>query len=326
MTPAPPNPLISVVIPVYNGARYLGRSVRSALTQTETRHEILVVDDGSSDRPGDALSPITDSRLRLLRHATNRGLSAARNTGIQAAQGEFVALLDSDDWWEPTKLEEQLRLFQSDPTIDCVFTDFIHISPEQQLGPWKGGLLEHLVGKGLMPRPVLADGYVFCAPLTYDLIRHTSFMHPSTVVIRRRAFEQVGLFDEALWGTQDLQMWIRLAARCTIGMVDRVLTWIEQRSESVGHQRARMSEDLILLYGTIHRHVPELSKEIKEHIRQFLARQHESLGWFYREQGDHLVSRRHYWASLRHEFKFGTFLRWLRSWLPGRPKPLRSRP
>jgi len=106
--------LISVIIPTYNRPEFTARAVRSALAQTHRDLEIIVVDDGSKDTVS-AAAWGEDPRVRMLRHETNRGVGAARNTGVRAARGEVVAFLDSDDYWLPEKLASQMELFTRQP-------------------------------------------------------------------------------------------------------------------------------------------------------------------------------------------------------------------
>ncbi|MGC8603005.1 MAG: glycosyltransferase family 2 protein, partial [Desulfomonilaceae bacterium] len=107
--------LVSVIIPTYNRAHLIERAVNSVLEQTYDKLEIIVVDDGSTDNTGNVLSQLQDgdSRVRYIRHETNKGSQSARNTGIRNARGDYVAFLDSDDEWLPYKLEKQIPLFQN---------------------------------------------------------------------------------------------------------------------------------------------------------------------------------------------------------------------
>jgi len=98
-------PRISVIIPSYNRANTIGRAIQSALSQSYQDFEIIVIDDGSTDHTEEVIRSFQDSRIRYIRHNRNRGGSAARNTGIHAARGEYIAFLDSDDEWLPQKLE-----------------------------------------------------------------------------------------------------------------------------------------------------------------------------------------------------------------------------
>lgn len=119
-------PLISVIIPTYNQAKYLEAAIRSVLGQTFQDFEILVVDDGSTDCTSQVVHGVSDFRIQYIRQE-NQGLSAARNTGIAASTGRYLAFLDSDDIFLPTKLEHQLRFLESHPGCDLVAGGFIYI-------------------------------------------------------------------------------------------------------------------------------------------------------------------------------------------------------
>ncbi|MBW4618435.1 MAG: glycosyltransferase [Cyanosarcina radialis HA8281-LM2] len=130
------NPLVSVVIPTFNRADLIDISLSSAMGQSYRNIEIIVVDDGSTDRTEDAVRAIGDPRIVYARHSTNQGGAAARNTGIETAKGEYIAFLDSDDAWMPNKIEVQLDLIQRQPhpeRVVCytqVFYSNSGISPE----------------------------------------------------------------------------------------------------------------------------------------------------------------------------------------------------
>ena len=117
-------PTVSVVIPTYNRADVLPRAIDSALGQSVADIEVVVVDDGSTDDTEALVADYEDDRLRYVAHETNRGANVARNTGIEAADGEYIAFLDSDDEWKPTKLERQLERLEGEPprTFDAVDT------------------------------------------------------------------------------------------------------------------------------------------------------------------------------------------------------------
>lgn len=115
-------PTVSVVIPVWNAARYLPQTLQSVLRQTRPPEEIVVVDDGSTDESA-AVAEKFGTGVRVLRQ-DNRGESAARNRGIEAAQGDWIAFLDADDLWHPEKLARQLAAIQADPAVDCVHTNW----------------------------------------------------------------------------------------------------------------------------------------------------------------------------------------------------------
>ena len=108
------HPTISVIIPTYNRAHLIGKAVKSVLSQTYQDFEIIVVDDGSTDNTEEIVKSFTDYKIYYICHKHNRGASAARNTGIKASRGEYIAFLDSHDEWLPEKLDKQIKTFNSE--------------------------------------------------------------------------------------------------------------------------------------------------------------------------------------------------------------------
>jgi len=191
-------PTVSIIVPAYNQCRYLGDAIRSALAQTHADHEVMVVDDGSTDDTAVVCRSFTDSRVRYV-WQENRGLSAARNTGIREARGDFLSFLDSDDLFLPEKLELLLGAFERDPGLGLVAGQAVLIDRHGQ-----------------------RIGEVFDRPLPdepTDLLLGNP-LHVGSVLLRRGWQERVGLFDESLRSYEDWDMWLRLArAGCRMGWV-----------------------------------------------------------------------------------------------------------
>ena len=123
------SPVVSVIIPTYNRAHLIGRAIRSVLDQTYQDWELIVVDDASTDDIPGIVKGFTDGRVKYIRHDENKGAAAARNTGIQAARGAYIAFLDSDDEWLPEKLERQVQAFESsDAQVGVIYTGTIAVS------------------------------------------------------------------------------------------------------------------------------------------------------------------------------------------------------
>jgi glycosyltransferase involved in cell wall biosynthesis len=198
-------PRVAVVIPVYNREESILRAVYSVLGQTFCDFEMLVVDDGSTDRTVTTLiAGCNDSRLRLLRHDANRGAAAARNTAIRATQAEFVAFLDSDDEWDANKLELQLdRLDRaSADTLVCCTGYWMVRSRSREV-------VKRIPKRGKTWRDTLHVGCVLSPG--------------STAVIRRRAFDLHGLFDERLRRLEDWDWLLRYSARNDLIIVEEAL-------------------------------------------------------------------------------------------------------
>lgn len=177
---------ISAIIPTYNYASYVHRAVDSALSQTYPVTEVIVVDDGSTDNTRETLARYGD-RIKYIYQA-NRGLAGARNTGIRAATSEWLAFLDSDDWWLSEKIERQVRLVQADPSIDLVYTALLKHFPDGRIEP-----------TGIQPPDRL-----------WPRFRYANSVCPSTVLVKRDLVLKAGCFDESLRYCEDWDMWVRM--------------------------------------------------------------------------------------------------------------------
>ena len=197
-------PTVSVIIPTYNRAHLVGRAIRSVLNQTYQDFEIIVVDDGSTDNTEEVVKSFNDPRIRYIRHEKNRGGSAARNTGIRAARGEYIAFLDSDDEWLPEKLAKQLPVFEKDSTCGAVYTDLLYMLPD---------------GSVKLCQNYRPEGWILKKLLSSNVVGTTS-----SVIVRRECFEKIGLFDESLPSCQDWDMWIRIAKRYSFRKIPEPLT------------------------------------------------------------------------------------------------------
>lgn len=189
------NDRVTVVIPTHNRAGMVGRAIKSALNQTVADCcEIVVVDDGSEDDTPAVAARFGD-RICYLRQP-NRGAAAARNTGIRASTGEFVAFLDSDDEWEPDKTERQLAALRR--------------WPEAVLATGRA-VARYADGR---TRPHLVPSIPFDRPVDFaPVLFAENFMPTPTVMVRRRVLAQAGLFHERLIRRHDYHLWVRLACR-----------------------------------------------------------------------------------------------------------------
>jgi len=187
-------PLVSVIIPAYNRAHLIGRALASVLAQSYRNFEIIVVDDASTDDLAAALAEVDSQQLRCLTHPRNRGAAAARNTGIAAAKGEFVAFLDSDDAWFPDKLAQQVAAMRDQPpdvaghvcAYDCL-------------------------REGYSPR-VIAPGWTSLTFRRHQLLGCTC--GPGTTLLCRRSiFAEIGPIDEALRRLEDWDWLLRLSEK-----------------------------------------------------------------------------------------------------------------
>jgi glycosyltransferase involved in cell wall biosynthesis len=193
---------ISVVIPVYNRPDLLNRALCSVSKQTTQADEVLVVDDGSSSPP-DLSDFYGHLEIHCLISDKNFGVSAARNWGIQQARGEWIALLDSDDEWEPKKLERQVQYIDQNPQLLAVHT----------LEKWIR------LGNEVIPPAYLDKS----SNRLWERSLKNCLICPSSVLLHRSVFESVGWFDESLPVCEDYDFWLRLLLNHPIGLTEEKL-------------------------------------------------------------------------------------------------------
>jgi glycosyltransferase involved in cell wall biosynthesis len=194
-------PLISVVIPTYNRGWTLGEAVDSVLSQEYPAYELIVVDDGSTDNTPDVLDTYGD-RITVIRQKS-RGVSAARNRGVQGAAGSLIAFLDSDDLWLPGKLATQAAFFQARPDALICQTEETWVRNGRRVNP-----------KNRHKKP---SGDIFMPSLELCLVS------PSAVMMRRELFEEMGGFDESLPACEDYDLWLRIGWKYPVHLIDTSL-------------------------------------------------------------------------------------------------------
>ncbi|MES9936336.1 MAG: glycosyltransferase family A protein, partial [Sedimenticola sp.] len=190
---------ISVIIPTHNRADLLERALKSVQAQTLPPLEVIVVDDGSEDHTREMVSE-KFPRVRYLQQP-NRGVSSARNLGISEARGDWIALLDSDDEWLPSKLASQKTRLESQPGHHICHTEEIWIRNGKRVNQMK----KHTKQGGAI--------FQHCLPLCV--------ISPSSVLIHKSVFREVGLFDESLPACEDYDLWLRICARYPVTYVEQ---------------------------------------------------------------------------------------------------------
>jgi len=195
-------PEVSVIIPTYNRSERLVRAVQSVLDQSFRDLEILVVDDGSTDDTEAHLVPYGTS-ITYMRQGVNRGVSAARNRGIEHANGTWIAFLDSDDYWLKEKLHVQMEFLHRTPNAVACQTEEIWIRRGRRVNP-----------KKIHKKP---SGEIFQQSLQLCLVS------PSSVILKRSVFDVIGVFDETLEAAEDYDLWLRISCKHPIHLIDRHL-------------------------------------------------------------------------------------------------------
>lgn len=280
-------PEVSVVIPTRNRAAMLKRAIESVLNQSFKDFELIVVDDASDDETIDAVKSYQDERLRYIRHRENMGGSAARNTGIEAANGSYIAFLDDDDEWLQEKLSEQLCLIRNDPGMGAVYTGYI----------W----LEEKRWQAITPSKM---GYLF-----EDLIIENCVGSTSTVLVRKECFLELGGFDVGFPSSQDWDMLLRIARRYRFGCLSPPLV----RYHAHG---ARITTD----HEAVIRGMEMIREKYAQEIQVRPAavfNHHLVLGKMYCFNGNVKRGRREFGQSLRTRFSLKALIYYLCSLMGG---------
>lgn len=220
--------LVSVIIPTFNRATVLGRAIDSVLAQTWSNLELIVVDDGSTDATPTILEQCKDSRLKGLRQE-NKGVSAARNQGIAASSGQFIALLDSDDYWLPQKLFRQVNFMRASElsisqTEEIWIRNGVRVNPPGKYGKLAGWFLEHSL--------------------------ELCLIGPSCVMLTRELWQELGPFDERLPACEDYSLWLRVGLRHAVGLVPEALT-VKTGGHADQLSRAIIGLDLYRIYAMV---------------------------------------------------------------------------
>lgn len=194
--------LISVIIPVFNRAWCIGEAVKSVLQQTCRNFELIVVDDGSDDETGQILKKYKENHENIkVLFQKNKGVSAARNLGIKNSKGDFLAFLDSDDLWEPQKLEVQIEYFKNNKNSFVCQTEEIWVKNNKRINPKK---------KHKKP-----EGDIFIPSLSLCLVS------PSAVMMKKEFFDKAGLFDEKMTACEDYDLWLRASLLFDFNLIEK---------------------------------------------------------------------------------------------------------
>ena len=200
------SPKVSVVTPAYNAENTIAESIQSVINQTFSDFDMIIIDDGSTDRTAEIIKSIEDSRIRYI-YQDNAERAAARNLGIQNAKGRYIAFLDADDFWVEDKLEKQITLFRKNPELGLVYSDLYLFDDQSKEIITKYSNIRKLYKGRVALREMLTE----------------NFIQSPTPIVRREVFEQVGNFDVCLVPREDIEMWVRIVARYPIDYVNKPL-------------------------------------------------------------------------------------------------------
>lgn len=261
-----PKPLISIVIPAFNVTPYIGEALQSVFAQTYSNYEVIVINDGCPDTAGlEAVLEPFRSRITYLQQK-NGGLASARNTAIRASHGEWIALLDSDDLWEPDYLESQWAVLSRNPSIDVLYCDARFFGDPA----WEGQRF-----MDVSP----SEG-----PVDFESLVEQRCNVMVSAMIRRSMAEKVGLFDDTLRRSEDFDLWVRiLLAGGRISYQQKVLVRYRRRHNSLSSNDMAMLES----YHSV------LSKLLRQYADSLLPAQRSCV----ERRMQWIVSMQHYYRA-----------------------------
>ena len=266
-------PTVSVVIPTYNRAHLLSRAVKSVLSQTYQDFEVIIVDDGSNDHTRETIEGFDEKRIAYIKHPWNKGVSAARNTGVRHAKGKYVALQDSDDEWLPDKLERQIALLEkAKQEAGVVYTGMWRIKDNRK---------KFIPGRAIKKR----EGNI------YEIFLESCFIGAPTTLIRTECFKSVGMFDEDLCRFSDWEMWIRISEHYEFAYLDTplVISYYQPDSISLDMSKGSKASQVFL-----EKHYDKFSKDKRLHGKRLYW-----TGNFSCHKGDMRRGMRFFLRSLR---------------------------
>ena len=270
-------PSVSVIIPTYNRADYLQEAVLSVLAQTSPAQEIVIVDDGSTDHTPEVVAALRQAGAPIvyLQEAHCNRLGVLRNRAIAASQGEWLALLDSDDRWVPQRLERQWAAWAAQPEVELAFCN-----------------VQQFDGRGLFPQPYLPPQADYSGPVLGALLEEPLAV-PSALMITRAAYDRVGGFADRRIN-EDYELTLRIAAISRASYVPQVLVHMRSHggSRSQAHNELAMSEYLAVVTAFLRQH-PHRPPSVRARARRGLANVHVKLVRLYLAAGQRGAARRH---------------------------------
>ena len=216
------SPLVSVIIPVYNGERYLSETIESVISQTEKNWEIIAVNDGSTDHSQALLEEFAKrdpGRIRII-SVRNGGVSRARNIGVSAARGIYIAFLDQDDLWAPQKLQRQINMFFTNKSLGITFTNESIIDQQGSI------IREKALKFGKKNRGNVFDHLIF-----------DNFIPISSVILEKKLFVEIGGFDPQFSLAEDYDFLLKVTQKVPVDFIDEPLLLYREHGESSTFQK-----------------------------------------------------------------------------------------
>jgi len=275
------SPKISVIMPIYNGERYIVSAIESVLAQTYKNFEIVIVNDGSTDNSREKISAYLKLPFVQYIEQVNRGVAAARNTAIRKAAGEWIAFLDQDDLWLPRKLEAQVDFMRAEPAAPMIHANVNWIDAHGQRVEldWDNNVSGNCLGQ-LFQRNRIAV---------------------VTVAVKKECLGAVGLLDESLSGVDDYELWLRIARRFPIGRLDEIVACYRFHELNTSRAGGMMADRELAAIEQFVKAFPDVTQTIgRRAVRSRKAELHFKLGgWHMWHTHDFAAAKREFLQAIK---------------------------
>jgi glycosyltransferase involved in cell wall biosynthesis len=299
------SPLVSVIIPTYNRADWVLKSIESAISQTYQNLEVIIWNDGSRDETETVILSFKDKRIKYF-HENNHGKSYALNNAIKKSRGEYIAFLDDDDQWAAYKLSHQMDLLTKYPEIDLVFGNFLNI--DLITGLTMIGYEQNIISMGQISNEKIGDDAFIITGNFFSSLCISNFIAFDTVLIRRAIINKVGYFNENLRNSEDFEYWWRLA------LEDGKLAYTNEIVLNRIKPQGSLSSPSILTYenkikgldSCVKNALAKGRKDLVPYLNRPYRNAWQNLIPLYARNGDRKGMLRAFSQSLRYGFEFAT--------------------
>lgn len=293
---------ISAIIPAYNSAEFIADAVHSILKQTTPVSEIIIVDDGSTDATREIVASLPGPITYISQQ--NQGPSAARNAGIHAANGDWIAFLDADDQWTPDKIEKQVNLLKAIPHLALIAGDMAEIDHEDRV------ITPSVLAKhNMLEKFQLLSGQAIPNALAELVTKN--FIPTGTVLVNKTALIEAGLFNQGIRFGEDLELWAKIAAKYPISCIPEIFMLRRQHSNNATQMTAALLDDSVKVMQSIRKAASQELKAQQIDPDRLIADAYNGLGYWHFDNFNLFIARKAFSASFIQQPNTRAMVYWL---------------
>ncbi|MHB8754243.1 MAG: glycosyltransferase family 2 protein [Candidatus Acidiferrales bacterium] len=272
---------VSVVIPTFNRSPILGEAFQSVLAQDFQDFEVIIVDDGSTDNTAEVVASFTDPRVKYVKKDHNAGCAAAYNTGVRAAEGNYVSILDSDDLWKPDKLEREVRFLDTHPEVQAVFSDL----EKTDRGEFTPSFMRRSPNFSIfLGKESSREGMVLGQRQAYLCLLREAFIKTAALTFRREELLKTNLFDESWPSGSDWKLLLEFSKSFRFGYIDQPLAVIRIQDDATHWKHLVKDKTLTIEMLANEMHKQRADSEVVRSARWGISNMSQHLSWHYVRQ------------------------------------------